>query len=339
MNIIPNRKIFYIVSAALILISLFGLAKFGLKQGIDFKGGSLLEIKYANGRPQEEQIKNDLGDLKLEDLTIQAVGESGIILRMRDITEETHQEILKILGGEKISSEPENSEIQTQDLKIEAEGGASSATNGLSITPVIKGQSKNKIEEKRFESIGPAIGRELKNRAIVGIIAVLLGISIYISFAFRKSSKPVASWKYGIATIIALFHDVVVPTGFFTFWSHFSGAEIDSNFIVALLVVMGFSVHDTIVVFDRIRENLKKRGVTETFGEVVNRSVNETLARSINTSFTVFLVLIALLFFGSASLFNFVLVLLVGVLIGTYSSIFIASPILVDWEKRSGKKK
>ncbi len=332
MNIIGNRKNFYIISAILMTLSIFGLSYFGLKQGIDFKGGSLLEIEYKNQRPSNEQIKKMLEVLKLEDLVVQSIGEKGVILRMKDISEETHQQILQALGA--VSSFEEIKNTQLENLKIETIGDSSGS---VEVFPIGGSANENLIEEKKFESIGPAIGKELKNRAIVAIIAVLFGISIYISFAFRKASKPIASWKYGVATVIALFHDVLIPTGFFTFYGHLTGAEIDSNFIVALLVVMGFSVHDTIVVFDRIRENLKKRDANENFETVVNRSVNETLARSINTSFTVFLVLIALLFFGTTTLFNFVLVLLVGVLIGTYSSIFVASPILVDWEKRGRK--
>jgi preprotein translocase subunit SecF len=169
---------------------------------------------------------------------------------------------------------------------------------------------------------------------------VILGISLYIAWAFRKVSAPVKSWKYGIVTLVSLFHDVSIPAGFIAILGKLKGVEIDTNFIVALLVVMGFSVHDTIVVFDRIRENLLlKRGSKVDLGAIVNFSVNETFVRSVNTSLTLILVLIAMLFFGPPSLFYFILTMLVGTVFGTYSSIFVASPLLYLWGKpvSSGK--
>ena len=160
---------------------------------------------------------------------------------------------------------------------------------------------------------------------------MLIGISLFIAFAFRKVSRPIRSWKYGVVTLVTLFHDVVIPAGLFAYLGRFYGVEADTNFIVALLVVMGFSVHDTIVVFDRIRENLLLGREGAGLAEVVNKSINETLARSINTSVTLVLVLVALLLFGPATLTYFVLAILVGVILGTYSSIFVASPLLVIW--------
>jgi len=187
------------------------------------------------------------------------------------------------------------------------------------------------LEERRFETVGPTIGKTLRNKAIESVLGVLFVISIYIAFAFRRVSKPVASWKYGAVTVMTLFHDVIAPIGFFSILGRFKGVEIDTNFIVALLVVMGFSVHDTIVVFDRIRENLRKAARNDTFETVVNRSVRETFVRSVNTSLTVLLVLAALFVWGSATLKYFILALMIGIFVGTYSSIFIASPLLVDW--------
>ena len=186
-------------------------------------------------------------------------------------------------------------------------------------------------EELGFQSIGPSIGAELRRRAFWGIGFVLIGISLFIAFAFRKVSRPIRSWKYGVVTLVTLFHDVVIPAGLFAYLGRFYGVEADTNFIVALLVVMGFSVHDTIVVFDRIRENLLLGREGAGLAEVVNKSINETLARSINTSVTLVLVLVALLLFGPATLTYFVLAILVGVILGTYSSIFVASPLLVIW--------
>lgn len=186
------------------------------------------------------------------------------------------------------------------------------------------------IEEKRFESIGPVIGRELQKKASKSIVYVLVLIIVYIAWAFRKVSKPVSSWKYGLTAIVALVHDVAIPTGIFAALGHFKGVEIDSYFVTAILTILGFSVHDTIVVFDRIRENLRKN-LPEQFAVTVNKSVNETLARSINTSLTVFLVLLATYFLGGESVKNLILALILGVFFGTYSSIFVASPLLTIW--------
>lgn len=184
------------------------------------------------------------------------------------------------------------------------------------------------VEEHNFSSIGPTIGAELERKAINAIVFVLLGISLYIAWAFRKVSAPVKSWKYGVVTLVTLFHDVTIPTGLLAVLGAWKGIEIDTNFIVALLVVMGFSVHDTIVVFDRIRENLLHAQGRGDFADLINRSVRETFARSVNTSLTLILVLVALMAAGPYSLFYFTLVILVGTVVGTYSSIFVASPLL-----------
>lgn len=194
------------------------------------------------------------------------------------------------------------------------------------------------VDELQFETIGPTVGSQLRSNAIWAIILVIIGISLYIAFAFRKASYPVQSWKYGIATLLALLHDVIIPSGVIVLLGRFAGVEMDTNFIVALLVIMGFSVHDTIVVFDRIRENILLRKGNKTFTEIVNDSVVQTIARSINTSLTLVLVLVAMLIFGAPALKMFVLIMLIGVIFGTYSSIFIASPLLTIWY-RFGKNK
>ena len=198
---------------------------------------------------------------------------------------------------------------------------------------VINKKFNNKTEELSYETIGPSIGKELRAKSTYAFFAVLLTISLYIAFAFRKVSNPVKSWKYGIVTLVTLFHDALIPLGMLAFLGWWNGLEMNTNFIVAILVVIGFSVHDTIVVFDRIRENLKmnKGGG---FANLVNASINETIARSINTSLTLILVLVALLLLGSASLQYFILVILVGTIVGTYSSIFVASPLLVLWSRQ-----
>ncbi len=200
-----------------------------------------------------------------------------------------------------------------------------------------------KFDELSYQSIGPSVGQALRTNAVLALIFVLVGISLYISFAFRKVYLPVSSWKYGVITLLTLVHDVIIPAGVLAVLGHYKNIEIDTNFLVALLVVMGFSVHDTIVVFDRIRENLLKERSKAEFKDIVNRSVNQTLGRSVNTSLTLILVLLALYFAGPASLHYFILTLLVGVTTGIYSSIFVASPLLVVWQgwsaRRAARKK
>jgi len=288
-DIVGKRKIYYAISVIFIAASILVLLLWGLKFGIDFKGGSLLEVAYSdNKQPETNQIIDSLKPLKLNDLRVSPVGDNGMNFRFRETDETTHQEIIKILGGD--------------------------------------------IEERRFSSIGPTIGTELKQKSIKAIIIVLFGISLYIAWAFRKVSRPLSSWRYGVVTLVALFHDLMIPIGLFVCLGHFYGVEVGTNFIVALLVILGFSVHDTIVVFDRIRENLKRYASLD-FVPLVNQSVNETLVRSVSTSFTVLLTLLALYVFGGETLKYFILALMVGIFSGTYSSIFIASPLLVSWFK------
>lgn len=298
MSIIKHRKIFYIISAILLGVSLFATFKYGLKLGIDFKGGAIVEVEYKS-KPDIEMVRTNLETLSLGDFSVRPTGENGIIVR-------------------------------TRELKQGEQGLVSSALLG--------GQEG---EVKRFDSVGPILGAELRKKATGSIIAVLVAIILFITFAFRKVSKPVASWKYGVVAIVALLHDVIIPTGVFAFLGHFSGVEIDALFVTALLVVLGFSIHDTIVVFDRTRENLKKNTEEKTnkkFETIVGESVSQTFARSINTSLTTLLSLIVLYFVGPEATKNFVLALLIGIIAGTYSSIFVGSPLLVTWEKWQEKK-
>ncbi len=199
---------------------------------------------------------------------------------------------------------------------------------------LMDGQGK----EIRFDSIGPVIGKELKKKSITAMILVIVMIILYIAFAFRKVSTPVNSFYYGLMAVAALIHDVTLPAGVFAVLGHYYGVEVDTLFVTALLTVLGFSVHDTIVVFDRIRENLRNSGNKNNFETIVGVSVNQTVGRSINTSLTVILVLLAIFFLGGESTKYFSLALLIGVAIGTYSSIFLASPLLVTLQKlKSGK--
>lgn len=287
MNIIGRKYIFLTISGTLVLTSLVVIFVWGLKLGIDFRGGSLLEVEFKNQRPEVGEIRKTLEKADLGNIVIQLTGERGVILRFKHIEEDNHQAVLKLLA---------------------------------------------ESDEKRFNSIGPTVGRELKQKSVLALLLAVAGIVLYIAFAFRKVSKPVSSWKYGIVAILALIHDIVIPTGIFSALGHFKGVEVDALFITALLTILGFSVHDTIVVFDRIRENLRKLKTPEPYEITVNRSVNETIARSINTSLTVLLVLLIIMFLGGETTKFFALALILGITFGTYSSIFVASPLLVIWQ-------
>lgn len=284
-NFTKYRKLYYFFSMLLILASLTAVFSFGLKLGIEFNGGSLLELKFDQARLTNREIKEKLADLNLGEIVIQPTGESGVFLRLKHIDEPTHQNILAKLAN---------------------------------------------VQEQHFETIGPIIGQELKQKTQVAIILALLAITAYIAFAFRKVSGQVKSWQYGVASLIALFHDVLIPIGVFAVLGKLYNYEITLSFVAALLTVLGFSVHDTIVVFDRVRENLTKRG-SLSFEEVVNQSLNQTLARSINTVLTTLFTVVAIFFFGGETIRPFALALIIGIVSGAYSSIFIASPLLVTW--------
>ncbi|OGM89092.1 protein-export membrane protein SecF [Candidatus Wolfebacteria bacterium GWA1_42_9] len=300
LNIIGKKYIFLSVSGVLMLAALIGVAVFGFKLAIDFTGGTSWQVKFENQEINEGEIRDFFSsDLKVESpMVLEETSSNSFIVRLPHLSENQHQEYLTAMTGK-----------------------------------------FGKVEEMRFGSIGPTIGKQLRDRAIIATILVLLGISLYMAVSFRKVSFPIRSWKYGVVTLISLFHDVLIPAGLLAYLGYFRGIEMDANFVVALLVIAGFSVHDTIVVFDRIRENLLfRRGGNKSFAETVNESINQTLARSINTSLTLVLVLLAMFFFGPVSLKLFVLVILVGTVVGTYSSIFIASPVLTIWHG-SGKNR
>lgn len=291
--IIKNRKISYALSACLILVSILSLIAWGLKPGLDFTGGSLMELRFDGARPEITSMSDTFKKLDLGEVLVQPAGDNNMILKFKEVSEEEHQIIL----AEFVKT------YQTEETKV---------------------------VENRFESIGPIIGKELKQKSWLAIVIASLAIIAYIAYSFRKISKPVASWKYGVSATIALAHDVIITIGLFSLLGHFFGIEVDALFITALLTIMGFSVHDTIVVFDRTRENLGKF-YSGKFEEVVNDSVNQTMTRSINTTLTTMIVLTALFLLGGASIKYFSLALLFGIFIGTYSSIFIASALLVDW--------
>ena len=282
-------KVYYIFSGLLIVGAIASMIIFGLRFGIELTGGSMLELNFDQ-RPENAAIQNKLEGLQLGEIIVQPTGEKGVILRLKNVTEIQHQEILKNL----------------EDL--------------------------SKVQELRFESIGPAIGKEIKQKTEVAVILALLSITFYIAIAFRKVSRPVSSLKYGIASLIALFHDILIPLGIFAALGKFYNIEITIPIIAALLTILGYSVHDTIIIFDRIRENIIKR-TSPSFEETVNWSLNQTLGRSINTVLTVLIVLFAIFFFGGQTLKYFALALIIGITCGAYSSIFIAASLLVTWGK------
>ena len=293
--------IYYIVSGVLIIAATASLIIFGLKFGIEFTGGSTMQIEFLNlpaqagTRPNNEEISKSMSIFSIGDVVIQPIGDKGAILRFKGVDEATHQQIISKLNE---------------------------------LSP---------IQEKSFQYIGPSIGKELKNKTEIAIVLALLAITLYIAFAFRKVSRPVSSWKYGITSLIALFHDIIIPLGVFSILGKFYNAEITIPIVAALLTIIGFSVHDTIVIFDRIRENILKRGIGS-FNETVDWSLNQTIGRSISTVATVLLVMFSLFFFGGQTLKWFSLALIIGITSGAYSSIFIAGPLLVSWKNWDEKR-
>ncbi|OGI68729.1 protein-export membrane protein SecF [Candidatus Nomurabacteria bacterium RIFCSPHIGHO2_01_FULL_42_15] len=302
MFIIKYKKIFLTLSIILVLVSVIFIFTFGLNPGIDFKGGALLEVSYANGRPEVPALEDAIKPLNLNQVIIQPTGEDGYLMKMRDLSETEHQKLLEAVS--------------------------------LS--------GKFPATEKGFTSIGPSVGSELKRKAIVSIIMVIIGIILFITYAFRKVSRPVSSWKYGVITVVTLLHDIVIPTGIFALIAHYTGAEVDTLFVLALLTILGLSVHDKIVVFDRIRENLRENEEEKnkkSFSEIVGTSTSQTIVRSINITLTIIFVLVPLYLFGPETTKNFALVLTIGLFFGIYSSLFFASPLLVWLEEWQDKGK
>lgn len=297
MFVVRNRKIFFSISAILVLLSIVSMFVWGFNFGIDFTGGSILEIEYLTERPNPNELKEVIN---VGEYIAQPTGDRGYIIRTKNLSEEERISLISSLSFE----------------------------------------GTKEFQEKRFNTIGPVIGSELRQKALLSILLVVLAIILFIAFAFRKVSEPVSSWKYGLVAVVALIHDIIIPTGVFIVLGAFIGLEMDILFVTALLAILGFSVNDTIVVFDRIRENLRlneeyKRG--ENFEEIISKSLNQTYTRSINTSLTTLFVLFALFFLGGDSTKYFTLTLIIGVVAGTYSSIFLASPLLVVLGKRNKK--
>lgn len=284
---------FFILSTLIILPGLFYLLTGGLRPGIDFTGGALLEYRFPD--PIDRVVLKQ--EVALEGVEVGQVTSSGnntYIIRTKPLTSEKITQIRNSLE-----------------------------------------KRYGRLEERRIENVGPIVGEELSKKAGIALALASLAIVIYISFSFRKVPKPTSSWRFGITAVVALIHDVLVVVGVFAILGHFLGVEIDTLFVTALLTIIGFSVHDTIVVFDRIRENLLKYP-GKNFEYVTNLSIVQTIGRSLNTSLTVVFVLLALLLFGGETIRWFVVALLIGIISGTYSSIFNATALLAWWEERLG---
>lgn len=296
MNIAKYEKYLLALPIALVIVSLVSLGVWGLKPGIDLAGGSLLQVTYPEGRPAVEAVRETASSLGFGEVRVQPTGESSYLLRQRTLT-------------------PDEKNALEQALA-----------------------SLGTMREDQYTSIGPTIGSELRQKAWIAIALIVLCIILFIAFAFRKVSEPVASWKYGVVAILTLIHDILIPMGLFAYLGFARGAEVDALFIVGLLTILGISINDTIVVFDRLRENLRRNEEGhkhEAFEDTVWKSIKQTMARSINTSLTVIIVLVALYALGPAATKNFALTLIVGMIAGTYSSIFLASPLLVIWNNWS----
>lgn len=300
-NIIGNRKWWYIISVLLILPGIISLFVWGLNVGIDFKGGSLLQVKYEQGRPEIEEIRSALSTTDIPGIQVQTGGENDLLVKFPN--------------------------TDNRDGRNDAN----------TILATLK-KDNSGVGEQSFENIGGSVASDTTKSAYIAVVIAALAIMTFIAWAFSSVPKPASSWRFGMTAVLSLLHDLIFVIGTFSIIGHFFiSIEIDALFITAMLTIMGYSINDTIVVFDRIRENLR-RSPGKSFEQVANESLNQTIARSINSSLTVLFVLCALLLLGGESIRNFVLALTLGVAVGTYSSIFNASPLLVTWQSWSSKR-
>ena len=298
MFVINNRKIFFAISGLLVLASIVAIVLWGVKPSVDFTGGSIIEVRFASSTPDTAAVETTLAEAGFPNSLVRMT-DTGLSIRTRALVEGDSDAIVTALS------------------------------NVAGSTTI-----------DRLSSVGPTVGEELRRKTLIAIVLSVLMIIFYIAFTFRKVSKPISSWMYGLVAITTLLHDIIIPTGVFAVLGHYAGLEADTLFVVALLTILGISINDTIVVFDRIRENLSREGdkAGEHFAETVGKSLEQTYTRSFNTSFTVILVLLILFFLGGPTIHSFMLTLLVGQIAGTYSSIFIASPLLVVLANRKLKK-
>lgn len=289
-DFIRYRKWFYLLSLALVAVSLFGLFVWGLNWGIDFRGGSSIYVEYQNERPLISELRTELSQLGLGDIEVRTAGERGVMIQLTETLDDaSRDEIL---------------------LRLEQDH------------QLVEGSYE-------FENISAMISRDLADKTQRAVFISILVILIYVSWAFVKINRPVPSWQYGLTALLALIFDVMIMLGIFIFLGRFMSLEINIPIITALLIVFGYSVNDSVVIFDRIRENLLK-GVGRDYSETINYALNQSLGRSLKTSLTTIIVLLFLLFFGGSTLYFFALALIIGIVSGTYSSLFIASPLLFD---------
>ncbi|PIR83284.1 protein translocase subunit SecF [Candidatus Kaiserbacteria bacterium CG10_big_fil_rev_8_21_14_0_10_56_12] len=294
MTITKYRTLIFSLTGVILLAAISSILYFGLPLGIDFTGGSLMQVEYPQGRPPLADIQTQVATVPLGAVSVRESGDNAIVLRTRTMLPEEHDKVLAALS------------------------------QGVSVTQL------------SYTSVGPSFSGEFAAKSLWALLAVALAITLYVAFAFHKVSKPIPSWIYGVTVIAMLVHDLIVPAGFYAFLTHTTGAQVDALFVTALLALLGYSVNDTIVVFDRIREHLatnEKTNNKEPFELTVGKSISETLTRSVNTSLTVVLALVALVFFGATATRDFALVMLVGVIAGTYSSILLAAPLLIPFAR------
>ncbi len=292
MFVVTHRRFFFWLTGLLLVGSVVALVVFPPKLSIEFTGGSLVEVAYTTERPDMEQLKIAVNNLALGEFSLRASGDQGVTIRTRSLSPEEHTAMLGVLNVDNLHA----------------------------------------FSELRFNSIGPSLGKELAIKALYAIGAVVLAIMLYIAFVFRKVSKPVPAWGYGITAVAMLIIDIIVPSGFFAVYAYFTGAQVDTLFVIALLALLGYCINDVIVIFDRVREHLRlneEQKVLEDFEVTIGKSITETLGRSINTALTVALALLALIFFGSEATRTFAVVMLVGVIAGTFSSICRSAPLLI----------
>ncbi len=302
---ISLKHYWFTLSGLAVTASIVILVIFGLKPGIDFTGGTLLQLAFTGGRPGIADVQSALAPLELGTIVVQPTAESDLIIRTRFLSEDEHQRALSALRNEFDKKENEVAGVPT-------------------------------VIEQRFETIGPSVSSALRRRAFGALIAVVIAVILYIAYSFRKVSKPVQSWKYGVTVVVALAHDVLIATAAFALLGRFRGVEVDIPFAVALLTIMGYSMNNSIIVFDRVRENLVRRG-SANFSETVNAGIRESVVRTVNSSFMTLLVLFAMYLFGGETIHYFSLALIIGIFVGTYSALFLASPLLVVWAERNRK--
>ena len=282
--------IMFWISVSLFIASVFALVFFGLNFGVDFKGGSIIDLEFSGDRPNVSDVQLLLKDnLPLYSFSINEAGDRGLVIRSEEVSESDHQKMLDVL----------------------------------------RNKYKDQIvDEKRFDSIGPVVGRELRNKSLFAIVVMLVVIACYIAFVFRKLSRTLSLLAMNVSALIGLLHDIIIPMGVFAILGHYYNVEISAVFVAAVLTILGYTVSDKVVIFDRVRENISK-GNKNDLGAIVHKSVMQTLVRSINNTLTVVLSSAAIYLFGGESIKYFALALMIGIFLGAYSSIFVASPLLV----------